>query len=41
MIAAAARKLPLGTGRIRFKVSNSYSVPASRLWEAVTKCNHN
>ena len=40
MLAAAARKLPLGTGKIGFKVSNSYPVPASRLWKAVTKGEH-
>jgi len=40
MAAKAAEKLPLGKGKIGFKVSNYYPVPASKLWEAVTKGKH-
>jgi uncharacterized protein YndB with AHSA1/START domain len=40
MAAKAAEKLPLGKGRIGFKVFNHYPVPASKLWEAVTQGRH-
>ena len=40
MEAKSAEKLPLGKGKIGFKVSNSYPVKAGKLWEAVTKGEH-
>ena len=40
MTAKSAKKLPLGKGKIGFKVSNYYPVPAARLWEAFTLGKH-
>ena len=40
MDAKSTAKLPLGKGKIGFKVSNYYPVPAGKIWEAITKGRH-
>jgi hypothetical protein len=40
MTAKAANQLPLGKGKIGFRVSNYYPIPASKLWEAITTGEH-
>jgi uncharacterized protein YndB with AHSA1/START domain len=40
MDAKSAEKLPLGKGKIGFKVSNYYPVPAGKLWECITRGEH-
>ena len=40
MAEKSADKLPLGKGKIGFKVSNYYPVPAAKLWECITQGRH-
>jgi uncharacterized protein YndB with AHSA1/START domain len=40
MTTKTQAKLPLGQGKLGFKVSNYYQVPAQKLWEAITKAEH-
>ena len=40
MAARAAQKLPLGKGKIGFKVTNSYPMPASKVVGSITKGRH-
>ena len=40
MLAKDSEKLPLGKGKIGFKVSNCYPVSAGKLWKAITKGKH-
>jgi uncharacterized protein YndB with AHSA1/START domain len=40
MARKEAKRLPLGRGKLGFKVSESYAVPAARVWEAITKAEH-
>ena len=40
MKAELTRNLPVGKGRIGFKVSNYFPVPASKIWETITLGRH-
>lgn len=40
MARKRAKILRLGTGKLRFKVRDSYPVPAERVWEAITQARH-
>lgn len=37
---ATKKNLPVGKGKLGFKVSNEYPVSSSKLWEAITKAKH-
>jgi hypothetical protein len=40
MKAELTKNLPVGKGKIGFKVSNYFPVRTSRLWEAITQRRH-
>ncbi len=40
MPAKMTKSLPVGKGKIGFKVRNSYPVPAKKLWAAITQAKH-
>jgi uncharacterized protein YndB with AHSA1/START domain len=40
MTAGIPERLPLGRGKLGIEVSNTYPVPAERLWDAITKARH-
>jgi len=40
MAAKMTKSLPVGKGKIGFKVTNEYAVPVKKLWEAITQAKH-
>ncbi|MBI5060413.1 SRPBCC domain-containing protein [candidate division KSB1 bacterium] len=40
MAGKAKKLLPLGRGKIGFKVANSYAAPAAKVWAAITLAKH-
>jgi uncharacterized protein YndB with AHSA1/START domain len=40
MTKQKTKRLPLGRGKIGFKVYNTYPAPLSKVWDAITKAKH-